>query len=85
MDQEGFLVNVRTAEVFFRFCARHKVTSREDRVAIMRELTRRKKAKYLRDVGEFTQGKNVMKVGFKPPHSPYDSHYCPDCGPKETK
>ncbi len=83
MSEEGFLTDVRTAELFFRVCARYKIISREDRVALMRELTRRKKAKYLRDVGEFTQGKSIMKVGFKPPHNDGSEHYCPDCRPKE--
>jgi hypothetical protein len=31
----------------------------------MRELTRRKKAKYLRDVQPFIAGKKVLKIGFK--------------------
>lgn len=66
MSEEGFLTNVRTAELFFRFCARYKVTSREDRIALMRELTRRKKVRYLRDVQPILAGKKVLKIGFKP-------------------
>lgn len=65
-EQEGFLINVRTAELFFRICARYHITSREDRVALMRELTRRKKARYLRDVQAVLEGKNVLGIGFKP-------------------
>lgn len=59
---EGFITNVETVMLFFRICSRYKVQSREDRVCIMRELTRRKKAKYLRDVESFTQGKSVLKI-----------------------
>lgn len=62
---EGFMTDVRTAELFFRVCSRYKVQSREDRVALMRELVKRKKAKYLRDVQPILEGKKVLKIGFK--------------------
>jgi hypothetical protein len=62
---EGFLTDLRTAELFFRVCKRYNVQSREKRVALMRELARRKKAKYLRDVQPFIEGKKVLKIGFK--------------------
>jgi hypothetical protein len=63
---EGFLTDLRTAELFFRICRRLHIQSREDRIALMRELTRRKKARYLRDVEPLLAGKKVLKVGFKP-------------------
>jgi hypothetical protein len=63
---EGFLTNVRTAELFFRICARYKIQKPEDRLCLMRELTKRKRAKYLRDVQPFLRGKKVLKIGFKP-------------------
>lgn len=66
MASEGFLTDVDTAMLFFRICSRYKITSREDRVALLRELTRRKKAKYLRDVQPILEGKKVLKIGFKP-------------------
>lgn len=65
-DQEGFLLDVHTAGLFFRICTRYHITSRENRVALMRELAHRKKAKYLRDVHPFLEGKRVMGIGFKP-------------------
>lgn len=61
---EGFLTNVRTAELFFRFCGRYGVKSEKDRVLLLRELTRRQKAKYLRDVSPAISGKKVLAVGF---------------------
>jgi hypothetical protein len=67
---EGFLTDLRVAELFFRFCRRYKIEGEDDRLVLIRELTRRKKAKYLRSVEDFTRGKKVLKVGFKPPHSP---------------
>lgn len=82
---EGFLTNVRIAELFFRICARYKITSRENRIALMRELTRRKKAKYLRDVQPLLAGKKVLKIGFKPSHNAGPEHFCPERRPKETK
>jgi hypothetical protein len=69
MSDEGFLTNIHTAEIFFRFCRWHNIQSREDRVALMRELTRRKKAKYIRDVQPLLGGKKVLKIGFKPKES----------------
>lgn len=66
MSTEGFLTDLRTAELFFRLCRRYHIQDREDRVALMRELTRRKKAKYLRDVQPLLEGKKVLKIGFKP-------------------
>lgn len=66
MASEGFLTDVDTAMLFFRICSRYKITNREDRVALLRELTRRKKAKYLRDVQPILEGKKVLKIGFKP-------------------
>ena len=63
---EGFLTGLRTVELFFRFCKRYHVEAEKDRIALMRELTRRKKAKYLRDVNEFTRGKNVLRIKKEP-------------------
>lgn len=66
-DQEGFLLDIKAAMFFFRVCSRYKITSREDRVSLMREMAKRKKAKYLRDVHPLLEGKNVLGIGFKPP------------------
>lgn len=79
------MLDAWTAMVFFRFCRIYHIDRPEDRIALMREMTRRKKAKYLRDVAPILEGKKVLKVGFKLPHNPWDEHYCPDCGPKESK
>lgn len=59
---EGFLTDLRTAELFFRICRRYKVESREARIALMRILTARGKAKYLRDVSAVTEGKRCYYV-----------------------
>lgn len=59
---EGFLTDIRTVELFFRFCRRYKIEAEKDRVLLLRELTRRKKAKYLRDVKPALAGKNIMVV-----------------------
>lgn len=64
-EPEGFLVDVHVAELFFRICSRYGVQNREDRVVLMRELIKRKKAKYLRDVSPLFAGKKVLKIGFK--------------------
>lgn len=62
---EGFLTNVDTAMLFFRACSRYKIKEEKDRLCLLRELTRRKKARYLRDVKPLLAGKKVLKIGFK--------------------
>ncbi len=59
--REGFLTNLHTATLFFRFCARYRIVNENERIVLMREIVRRKKAKYIRDVAEYTKDK---KVGF---------------------
>ena len=66
MSNEGFIANIHTVELFFRICMRYKIESKEDRVCLMRELTRRKKATYCRDVNPLLAGKKVLKIGFEP-------------------
>jgi hypothetical protein len=81
VEQEGFLTDIRTAELFFRICRRYGIKGHEDRVLLMRELAKRKKAKYLRNVAPWLMGKRVLKIESKP-HNPWDEHHCPDCGPR---
>ena len=64
---EGFALDAWTGMLFFRFCKRYRIESREDRTLVLRELTRRKKAKYLRDLGPVMSGKKVLQIGFKIP------------------
>jgi hypothetical protein len=59
---DGFLTNARTAELFFRICARYKIKTEKDRLCLLRELTRRKKAKYLRDVQPLLEGKKILRI-----------------------
>lgn len=82
MASEGFLTNIGTVMVFFRFCRRYKIEAEKDRACLLRELTRRKKASYIRDVGEVVRGKKVLKIGFTP-HNAGPEHYCPECRPKK--
>ncbi len=69
MVEEGFLTSIRTAELFFRVCKRFKMDDRAERIALLREITRRGYAKYIRDVPEFTKGKNVLKITSKRSHN----------------
>lgn len=59
---EGFLIDPQTGMLFFRFCKRYKIDRLADRVLVMREIVRRKKAKYIRDVDSFIEGKTVIRV-----------------------
>ena len=65
-DQEGFLMGVGTVALFFRICRRYRVNHPEDRLLLLRELTRRRKARYLRNVNAVTNGKRVLRIEFKP-------------------
>lgn len=62
MTREGFGTDLKTAMLFFRFCRRYGIDKLEDRVKIMREVVRRKRVTYLRDVDEYMIGKNVLVV-----------------------
>lgn len=59
---EGFMLDNRNAMLFFRICALYKVVDSKKRLEILRKITARKKAVYLRDAEEFIQGKNVLKI-----------------------
>jgi hypothetical protein len=63
---EGFAITADMGTVFFRFCRMYHIDSREDRLVLMREIVRRKKAVYIRDVEALSAGKRVLKIGFKP-------------------
>lgn len=69
---EGFLIDAWIGMLFYRVCRRYKITERLDKIALMRELVRRKKAKYIRDVEPLLDGKNILKIGFKPKGKPCD-------------
>jgi hypothetical protein len=66
MDQEGFITTPQVAELFFRVCRRYGVNHPEDRLLLLRQLARRKKVRYIRDVSTLTNGKKVLRIGFKP-------------------
>lgn len=59
---EGFLMDVYTAEMFFRFCRRYKIDDPKDRICLVRRLVSKKKAKYLRDVEQTIKGKKVLHI-----------------------
>ena len=51
-----------TAGLFFRICRRYQIKDYPDRLALIRELTARGKAKYLRDVDPFLAGKRILVI-----------------------
>lgn len=59
---EGFMLDNDNAMLFFRTCNMFKINSHEGRIALLRKITARKKAVYLRDAEEFIQGKSVLKI-----------------------
>ena len=59
---EGFLTSIDTGMLFFRTCSIYHVTKLEDRIALMRKIVARNRAKYIRDPKEFIQGKNVVVI-----------------------
>lgn len=59
---EGFLTDLKTACLFYRFCQRYNIKNEQDRLAVMREITKRKKASYLRDVESFIKGKKTLFI-----------------------
>lgn len=59
---EGFMLNLDTATLFFRTCDLYKVNDPAKRLEVLRKITARKKAVYLRDAEAFLEGKNVLKI-----------------------
>lgn len=62
MSQEGFLMDAWQAMVFFRVCRRYKVETQEDRVLVLRAMARKKDVNYIREVSDFTAGKNYLRI-----------------------
>lgn len=38
MDNEDLPMDATTAAIFYRFCTRYKITNREDRILVLRDL-----------------------------------------------
>lgn len=64
---EGFVLTPWTAGVFFRYCMRYNISDQKDKLAVMRRLVGKKKAKYVRDPKAFMTGKNVLKIDKREP------------------
>ncbi len=62
MSQEAFKINAWIGMVFFRFCHRYHITEVADRTAVLRELVRRKKAGYTRDIKPLLAGKKILII-----------------------
>lgn len=46
---EGYFMSIRTATVFFRYCRRYGITSREDKIAVLDRLAKKMKTMYTND------------------------------------
>lgn len=62
MTNDGYMVDVRTALLFFRVCCRYKIEDRKTRIQLMQRICAKKKAKYIRDVDKLLDGKKVLKI-----------------------
>ncbi len=60
--QEGFLTDLKTVELFFRYCLRYKVNDIKERTLVMRRITAKKKAKYIRDASVLLNNKNILHI-----------------------
>lgn len=65
---EGFLTNLDTAMLFWRTVGLYRIQKLEDRIALMRKITARKKAKYIRDVDTFTGKTTIVGTKRGPSH-----------------
>lgn len=61
---EGFELDLHTLELFYRVCRRYKVPddAKEIKIWLMRELVRKKKAKYIPHPAEYLKNKRVLRV-----------------------
>lgn len=64
-EQEGFFLTLETACEFYKLCEDKKANTYDDRLTILRQFVKDKKAKYLRDVQEVLEGKTVLEIRVK--------------------
>ena len=65
---EGFYFeNAEAACKFFDACREAKAKTYEEKMAVLRQMVKEKKAKYVPHPEEFLEGKNVLKVVPKEP------------------
>lgn len=71
-DIAGFRLDIDTAEEFFRRCAARKAETREERVAILKELVYELRAIKLtgQDLKRHLRGKKVLKIESRPKEEP---------------
>jgi len=63
MAREGFaFANAEEAMQFYELCIAIGATTYEERLAVLREMVKQKKTKYVRDAEEFYKGKKVLKL-----------------------
>jgi hypothetical protein len=63
MTQEGFYFDTADAAMaFYEECIKRKANTREEKMEVLRELIKQKKAIYLRDVEEFAKDKKVLRI-----------------------
>lgn len=62
MSQEGFFTSLDVAILFYRTCNIYKIKDERQRIALMRKIVARGKAKYIRDPQKFLADKTVIKV-----------------------
>lgn len=62
----GFLTSLRGAELFFRVCRRYKITGYNERLAVLKRMAQRNKAKEERDVRPLIRGKKVLHIRPEP-------------------
>jgi hypothetical protein len=63
MMQEGFYFqNADEAIKFWEACLEAKAETWEEKMIVMRQMVKEKKAKYIRDVEDFAKNKNVLKI-----------------------
>ena len=59
---EGFYMDLKTAELFYKLCHRYKIDDIQGRKGLMGKLVKKKKARYLRDMGPLLAGKNIFRI-----------------------
>lgn len=60
--QEGFMMDLATAMEFYKLCAEKNIEGYEERMQVLREFVKDKKAKYIRDAEEVIKGKKIFRV-----------------------
>ena len=62
---EGFLTDLWSAMIFFRYCRRYNIEDLQEKRRVLGRLAKKKKATFFRDAAPLLEGKNILRISAK--------------------